>query len=176
MFREFLNRRNEQRVPATSKARILSEVNTKGRPMRLSNKKIEYHCALNIAEGNGRWHARDWRNFFWIARGSAFECVPLVETLSAKEIDDGGDLSGIESRTRDHFQNVDRINKGDGVKFAVQLKGDWNNGSMDRILAVTFPSIAPHLHCSNAQILAQQKFAVDRTGIVDCSNLQYPML
>lgn len=35
--------------------------------------------SLNIAEGNGRWHPRDRKNFFWIARGSAFECVPLVE-------------------------------------------------------------------------------------------------
>ncbi|MGZ3781951.1 MAG: four helix bundle protein [Pseudobdellovibrionaceae bacterium] len=30
---------------------------------------------LNIDEGNGRWHNGDKRNFFWIARGSAFECV-----------------------------------------------------------------------------------------------------
>jgi len=34
---------------------------------------------LNIAEGNGRWHPKDRKNFFWIARGSIFECVPLVE-------------------------------------------------------------------------------------------------
>lgn len=34
---------------------------------------------LNIAEGNGRWHARDRKSFFLIARGSAFECVPLIE-------------------------------------------------------------------------------------------------
>jgi four helix bundle protein len=31
----------------------------------------------NIAEGNGRWHKRDKHNFFVIARGSCFECVPL---------------------------------------------------------------------------------------------------
>jgi four helix bundle protein len=35
--------------------------------------------SLNIAEGNGRWHAKERKNFFWIARGSAFECVPLLE-------------------------------------------------------------------------------------------------
>ena len=33
----------------------------------------------NIAEGNGRRHLRDRRQFFYIARGSAFECVPLLE-------------------------------------------------------------------------------------------------
>lgn len=34
---------------------------------------------LNIAEGNGRWHTKDRKSFFLIARGSAFECVPLIE-------------------------------------------------------------------------------------------------
>ncbi len=34
--------------------------------------------AANIAEGNGRWHSKDRSHFFLIARGSAFECVPLL--------------------------------------------------------------------------------------------------
>ncbi len=34
---------------------------------------------LNFAEGSGRWHAKDKANFYFIARGSAFECVPLIE-------------------------------------------------------------------------------------------------
>src|SRR5262245_51084757 len=42
--------------------------------------------SLNIAEGNGRWHVKDRRNFFWIARGSAFECVPLVELCRRKKL------------------------------------------------------------------------------------------
>ncbi|MDG0817196.1 four helix bundle protein [Bdellovibrio svalbardensis] len=41
---------------------------------------------LNIAEGNGRWHKGDKRQFFWIARGSVFECVPLIEILTIKKI------------------------------------------------------------------------------------------
>ena len=41
---------------------------------------------LNIAEGNGRWHLADKRNFFWIARGSTFECVPLLELLKRRQV------------------------------------------------------------------------------------------
>ena len=42
--------------------------------------------ALNIAEGNGRWHKNDRKNFFWIARGSTHECVPLLERLNRKQL------------------------------------------------------------------------------------------
>jgi four helix bundle protein len=40
--------------------------------------------SLNIAEGNGRWHVNDRKNFWWIARGSVFECVPLLELANEK--------------------------------------------------------------------------------------------
>jgi len=42
-------------------------------------KRAALSISLNIAEGNGRWHSKDRKNFFIIARGSAFECVPLLE-------------------------------------------------------------------------------------------------
>lgn len=35
--------------------------------------------AANLAEGNGRYTKADRKNFFMIARGSAQECVPLLE-------------------------------------------------------------------------------------------------
>jgi four helix bundle protein len=35
--------------------------------------------AANLAEGNGRFTKPDRKNFFVIARGSAQECVPLLE-------------------------------------------------------------------------------------------------
>ena len=41
--------------------------------------------AANLAEGNGRWHPRDRKQFFWIARGSAQECVPLLEIAKRKK-------------------------------------------------------------------------------------------
>ena len=44
--------------------------------------------SLNIAEGNGRWHKPDRKNFFYIARGSCHECVPLLEICFRKKLID----------------------------------------------------------------------------------------
>ena len=41
---------------------------------------------LNIAEGNGSWHKGEKRQFFWIARGSVFECVPILQVLHRKSL------------------------------------------------------------------------------------------
>ena len=44
---------------------------------------------LNIAEGNGRYHKKDKLHFFYIARGSIFECVPILQILkSGKKINE----------------------------------------------------------------------------------------
>jgi four helix bundle protein len=40
--------------------------------------------ATNLAEGNGRFTNPDRRNFFTIARGSAQECVPLLEVAGRR--------------------------------------------------------------------------------------------
>ncbi|MBF0483214.1 MAG: four helix bundle protein [Candidatus Omnitrophica bacterium] len=42
--------------------------------------------AANIAEGNGRFHKADRKNFFIISRGSAFECVPILELCKRKNL------------------------------------------------------------------------------------------
>ncbi|MDD5173487.1 MAG: four helix bundle protein [Candidatus Omnitrophica bacterium] len=42
--------------------------------------------AANIAEGNGKYHKADRINFFRIARGSAFECVPILELCKRKKL------------------------------------------------------------------------------------------
>ncbi len=37
---------------------------------------------LNIAEGNGRWHKAEKKQYYWIARGSVFECVAIVQVMA----------------------------------------------------------------------------------------------
>ena len=39
---------------------------------------------LNIAEGNGRWHKGEKRQFFWISRGSTFECVAILQVMARR--------------------------------------------------------------------------------------------
>ncbi|RYZ52191.1 MAG: four helix bundle protein [Proteobacteria bacterium] len=38
---------------------------------------------LNIAEGNGRFHDAERRQYFRIARGSIFECVAIIQVLKS---------------------------------------------------------------------------------------------
>jgi len=42
--------------------------------------------AANLAEGNGRFTKADRKNFFTIARGSAQECVPLLEVARRRSL------------------------------------------------------------------------------------------
>jgi four helix bundle protein len=42
--------------------------------------------ALNITEGNGRWHKNDRKHFFYISRGSVQECVPILEICKRKNL------------------------------------------------------------------------------------------
>ena len=49
-------------------------------------RRASLSISLNIAEGNGRWHSKERKNFFWIARGSAFECVPILELCKREKL------------------------------------------------------------------------------------------
>jgi len=44
--------------------------------------------SANIAEGSGRLHIKERRNFLVIARGSTHECVPLLELANRKRLID----------------------------------------------------------------------------------------
>jgi four helix bundle protein len=41
--------------------------------------RASFSLMLNIAEGTSRFSNRDKRNYFVIARGSAFECLAILE-------------------------------------------------------------------------------------------------
>ena len=49
-------------------------------------RRASLSISLNIAGGNGRWRANDRKNFSRIARGSAFECVPVLELCKRKKL------------------------------------------------------------------------------------------
>ena len=54
--------------------------------------------ATNIAEGNGKYHKADRINYFRIARGSAFECVPLLELCKRKRLIKEGENKVLKER------------------------------------------------------------------------------
>lgn len=54
--------------------------------------------ATNIAEGNGKYHKADRINFFRIARGSAFECVPILELCKRKKLIKEDDCKVLKER------------------------------------------------------------------------------
>lgn len=64
--------------------------------------------STNIAEGNGRYHKADRINFFRISRGSAFECVPILELCKREK------LIGEEKRKvlKENFYEVCKILSG----------------------------------------------------------------
>ena len=43
--------------------------------------RASFSVPLNIAEGSGKFSKKDRRNFFIIARASAFECVAIIDIL-----------------------------------------------------------------------------------------------
>jgi four helix bundle protein len=59
---------------------------------------------LNIAEGSGRFTKPDKRNFYIIARGSAFECLAVFDYLR--------DTDGIDEQAfRSFYANLEEISK-----------------------------------------------------------------
>ena len=48
-------------------------------------RRASFSIMLNIAEGTSRFSNKDRKNFFVISRGSAFECVAIMEYLLETE-------------------------------------------------------------------------------------------
>ena len=51
-------------------------------------KRAALSIPLNIAEANGRWHKKERKQFYFISRGSVFECVPLIQIIYRKNLMD----------------------------------------------------------------------------------------
>lgn len=60
--------------------------------------------ALNIAEGAGRFHKADKKNFYIMARGSAFECVAALDVMKIRgmipDLEQGALYSKLEEMSK----------------------------------------------------------------------------
>ena len=49
-------------------------------------KRAALSVSLNITEGAGWWHKAEKKNFYYIARGSLFECIPILKILLSENL------------------------------------------------------------------------------------------
>lgn len=49
-------------------------------------KRASLSVAANIAEGSGRWHNNEKKNFYYFSRGSIFECVAILDICSRNRL------------------------------------------------------------------------------------------
>ena len=49
-------------------------------------KRAALSIAANVAEGSGRWHKNDKRNFYYFSRGSIFECVAILDVCIKNQL------------------------------------------------------------------------------------------
>ncbi len=68
--------------------------------------------AANIAEGNGRFTKADRRNFFFIARGSVQECIPLLELAKRRHLVSGSVQQQLKSRLEEIAKMLSGLIKG----------------------------------------------------------------
>ena len=66
--------------------------------------RAAFSIMLNIAEGTGRFTKPDKKNFYIIARGSAFECVAIFDYLKDQDIID-------QSQFREFYTKLEEISK-----------------------------------------------------------------
>ena len=64
-------------------------------------KRAALSISLNIAEGAGRWHKKEKRNFYFIAKGSLFECIPIMKILYKEELISKEDYNSFYNHAED---------------------------------------------------------------------------
>jgi|SRR3989339_86704 len=60
--------------------------------------------SLNIAEGAGRYHKADKRNYYIIAKGSTYECIACLQILKTRNL-----IS--EEKYNDFYDSLGKITK-----------------------------------------------------------------
>ena len=60
--------------------------------------RASFSIVLNIAEGSGRFSAKDRRNFFVITRSSVFECVAILDVLEDNNILSKEEFDNLENQ------------------------------------------------------------------------------
>lgn len=73
---------------------------------------------LNIAEGAGRFTKKDKRQLYVVARGSVYECVPLIEMLKELAFIDDAKHLELRQRLLELARMVNGLIKSQGGKLA----------------------------------------------------------
>lgn len=72
--------------------------------------------AANLAEGNGRWTKRDRKRFFYIARGSLFECLPLLRFLATSGIITAAQEADLRAKANEISKMLNSLIRGTDLK------------------------------------------------------------
>jgi four helix bundle protein len=91
----------------TSFTRLTAQLRSPARLFTCSNPAV-LSIATNLAEGNGRFTKADRKNFFTIARGSAQECIPLLEIARRRNLID----ETIQSECRQALETIAKMLSG----------------------------------------------------------------
>ncbi len=81
-------------------------------------KRAALSIAANIAEGNGRFTKADRKNFFGIARGSAQECVPLLELAKRRRLIREDEAQALRDRLEEIARMLSGLIKGNDRRQA----------------------------------------------------------
>lgn len=75
-------------------------------------KQAAMSISLIRAEGNGSWHPKERMDFFLITRGSAFDCVPLLELCRRRKLIDETECMKLEAELDTLARMLTRLVRG----------------------------------------------------------------